>query len=91
MAAYADSRALHRPNQAEIGAIDRLAALDRATHNIAEGFESHDGQWVIMRTSSAAVGRGDILARRLGDSVSIPLVATKDVAERHPAPSPDGI
>ena len=51
---------------------------------------SPDGKWVVMRTSSTAGGHGDILARRLGDSVAIPLVATKDVEERHPALSPDG-
>ena len=68
-----------------IGASARLAVLDR---NVAEGFVSPDGQWVIMRTSSTTAGRGDILARRIGDSVAIPLVAT-DVEERHPALSPD--
>ncbi len=69
-----------------IGTTDRLAELDR---NIAEGLVSPDGNWVIMRTSSAAAGHGDILARRIGDSVAIPIVATQ-VDERHPAISPDG-
>jgi serine/threonine-protein kinase len=70
-----------------IGAIQRLAPL---ADNIAEGFVSADGQWVIMRTTSTAAGRGDIFARRLGDSVTIPLVVTKGIEERHAALSPDG-
>ena len=71
-----------------IGATSVLARLDRS---LAEAFVSADGQWVIMRTSaSTAAGRGDILARRLADSVVTPLVATKDVEERHIALSPDG-
>ena len=70
-----------------IGATTLLAQLDR---NLAEAFVSADGQWVIMRTTSNAAGGGDILARRIADSVSTPLVATKDVEERHPALSPDG-
>ena len=70
-----------------IGAGQRMAPL---AENIAEGFVSADGQWLIMRTSATAAGRGDIFARRVGDSVTIPLVVTKDVEERHPALSPDG-
>jgi serine/threonine-protein kinase len=70
-----------------IGESVPLAALDR---NLADGFVSPNGQWVILRTSSAAAGQGDILGRRIGDSVVVPLVATKDVAEREPALSPDG-
>lgn len=69
-----------------IGATENVASLDR---NVAEGFISPDGKWVVMRTSSAAAGHGDILAQRIGDSVAIPLVATQ-VDERHPAISPDG-
>jgi serine/threonine-protein kinase len=70
-----------------VGAIQRVAPL---ADNLAEGFFSADGQWVIMRTTSTTAGRGDIFARRLGDSVTIPLVATKGIEERHPALSPDG-
>lgn len=70
-----------------IGESVPLAAPDR---NLADGFVSPDGQWVIMRTSSATPGLGDILARRIDDSVIVPLVAAKDVTERAPAISPDG-
>ena len=70
-----------------IGDAVPLAALDR---NLADGFVSPDGKWVILRTSSATPGQGDILARRIGDSVAVPLVAAKDASEREPALSPDG-
>ena len=70
-----------------IGETVPLAALDR---NLADGFVSPDGKWVILRTSSGTPGLGDILARRIGDSVAVPLVAAKDVTERAPALSPDG-
>ena len=67
------------------GATERLVLADR---NIAHGFVSPDGKWAIYRTSSFAAGHGDILARRIGDSVSIPLLATP-ADERNPALSPD--
>ena len=70
-----------------IGETVPLAALDR---NLADGFVSPDGKWVIMRTSSATPGTGDILAKRIGDTVTVPLVTAKDVTERAPALSPDG-
>jgi Tol biopolymer transport system component len=57
--------------------------------SVAEAIQSRDGQWILYRTSSSDVGHGDILGKRAGDSVSVPLVATP-MDERHPALSPDG-
>jgi eukaryotic-like serine/threonine-protein kinase len=70
-----------------IGETGPLAVLDR---NLADGFVSPDGKWIILRTSSATAGQGDILARRIDDTAVVPLVAAKDVSEREPALSPDG-
>jgi serine/threonine-protein kinase len=68
------------------GAVRVLASESRS---IAEGAVSHDGQWVLYRTSSSDSGRGDIVAKRIGDSTTIPLLAT-GTDERHPTLSPDG-
>ena len=70
-----------------IGDAAPLATLDR---NLADGFVSPDGKWIILRTSSATAGQGDIVARRIEDTVVVPLVAAKEVSEREPAISPDG-
>jgi hypothetical protein len=61
--------------------------LDR---DLAEGLWSHDGEWLIYRTDSAAPGTGDILAIRLGqDTVPVPLAAS-EAAEATPAISRNG-
>jgi Tol biopolymer transport system component len=63
--------------------------LAREPRSVAEGIVSRDGKWVLYRTSSSDAGRGDILAKRIGDSTIVPLLAT-GTDERHPALSPDG-
>lgn len=45
-----------------------------------------NGQWQLVRLS---VAQGDIMARRAGDTVLTPLIATA-ADERHPSLSPDG-
>ena len=50
---------------------------------------SRDGRWLALRTSAAAEGNGDILARRAGDSTLVPLVASP-ASELYPGLSPDG-
>jgi len=57
--------------------------------SIAEGVFSRDGRFVLYRTSSSDSGNGDILAMRVSDSTTLPLVTTR-WGERHPALSPDG-
>jgi len=44
---------------------------------LAEGFESPDGRWVIVRTEYGSPGDGDILAMQIGDRVPRPLIATR--------------
>ena len=61
----------------------------REARNIAAGIISPDGKWVIYRTSSSESGAGDILAKRIGDSLATPLLSTP-ADERHPALSPNG-
>src|SRR5581483_2310763 len=70
---------------------DRKVALKVLKPELAatEVVQSRDGKWIVYRTSSSDPGRGDILAKRTGDSVIVPLVATP-ADERHPALSPDG-
>ena len=50
---------------------------------------SRDGRWLILRTSAAAAGSGDILGMKLGDTTLVPLVATA-ATELYPSLSPDG-
>ncbi len=69
-----------------VGPAETLVAEQR---DIVQGMVSPDGQWYIYRTHASGPGGSDILAKQLGDSVTVPLVAT-DRAERHPALSPDG-
>jgi serine/threonine-protein kinase len=59
------------------------------SRSVAEVIQSHDGQWIVYRTSSSDSGRADIVGKRMGDSVLVPLVATP-ADERHPALSPNG-
>jgi serine/threonine-protein kinase len=55
---------------------------------LGEGFESRDGQWLVLRSADAVCC--DILAMRRGvDSTPKPLVATS-FRERSPSLSPDG-
>ncbi|HET8649877.1 MAG TPA: protein kinase [Gemmatimonadales bacterium] len=62
----------------------------RARRNITEVTESHDGKWLIARTSSADSGSGDILAMRIGvDTMLHPIIATP-AGESNPALSADG-
>ncbi len=56
---------------------------------LAEALWSHDGRWLVIRTSAGDNGVGDILALRPGtDTVPIPLEATK-FSEYSPTLSPD--
>ena len=60
--------------------------------NLAQGFYSPDGEWLVLRTSGGSGVRGgrDILGFRPGvDSVPVPLVVTEN-DEQAPAVSPDG-
>jgi serine/threonine-protein kinase len=50
---------------------------------------SRDGRWLVLRTSAAGAGNGDILGQRAGDTTLVPLVATA-ATEMYPALSPDG-
>lgn len=62
----------------------------KAERRIADGFLSHDGEWLIYRTSAAVIGNGDIFAKRIGtDAVPVPLLNTP-FGEWAPALSPDG-
>ena len=61
----------------------------REARSVSEGFVSPDGNWIIYRSTGVSAGNGDIMARRVGDSISIPLV-NSPAAERQPALSPDG-
>jgi serine/threonine protein kinase/Tol biopolymer transport system component len=57
--------------------------------SLAEGLWSHDGKWLVFRTSVLVAGAGDILAIRPGvDSVPTAIVATT-FAELSPSLSPD--
>ena len=69
--------------------IGRAELVAGESRSISQGFASADGKWIFYRTSSSSMGHGDILARRVGDSVSVPLLAT-DADERHPSLSPNG-
>ena len=56
---------------------------------VTESLWSHDGKWLIFRTSRVNAGSGDILAMRPGvDTVPVPLAATK-FSEFSPTLSPD--
>jgi serine/threonine-protein kinase len=66
----------------------RLVATDE--RGLDEGFESPDGRWIIVRSTTGSPGDGDILALRVGvDSAPRPLIATR-FRELAPALSPDG-
>ena len=69
--------------------IGPAVTLDMEPRPISTGLVSPDGQWQMIRTDATELGNGDILVRRTGDSVLIPLVATS-AEERHPTLSPDG-
>ncbi len=56
---------------------------------LAEALWSHDGRWLVIRTSAGDNGGGDLLAIRPGiDTVPIPLEATR-FSEYSPTLSPD--
>jgi WD40 repeat protein len=54
-----------------------------------QAFETHDGQWLVLRRSFFEAGSGDIYAARKGDSTLVPL-ATSPATELDAAVSPDG-
>jgi serine/threonine-protein kinase len=77
--------ALYRQRADGSATAQRVASDPRG---LGEGFESPDGQWLVLRSADAACC--DILAMRPGvDSAPQPLVATT-FRERSPALSPDG-
>ena len=79
--------ALFRKRADGSGGVDSVLALDRA---VAGGLVSPDGAWVVLSTSRADSGSGDILGLRLdGDATPVSLVATS-AKESAPALSPDG-
>jgi serine/threonine-protein kinase len=79
------SFALYR-QRADGSAPAQRIASDR--RGLGEGFESPDGQWLVLRTADVVCC--DILAMRPGvDSAPQPLVATS-FRERSPTLSPDG-
>jgi len=63
--------------------------LLRSSFSWGQIFETHDGQWLVLRRSFAEAGSGDIFAVRKGDSTLVPL-ATSPAAEGDAAVSPDG-
>jgi serine/threonine-protein kinase len=79
--------ALYRQRADGTAPAQRVAADERG---IAEGFESADGRWIIVRSEVGSPGDGDILAMRIGvDSAPKPLLASR-FQELSPALSPDG-
>ena len=77
--------ALYRQRADGSAPAQRVASDPRG---LGEGFESPDGQWLVLRTADAVCC--DILAIRPGvDSASRPIAATS-FRERSPALSPDG-
>ena len=56
---------------------------------MSQVFPSPDGQWMILRSSVAEVGNGEIFAVHTGDSALVPLVTTP-ARDGFPALSPDG-
>jgi Tol biopolymer transport system component len=55
----------------------------------AQGFQTRDGRWLVLRRSFAEPGGGDIYAARMGDTTLVPLLTTS-AREMSPAVSPDG-
>jgi hypothetical protein len=79
--------ALFRKRADGSGRVDSVLALDR---EVAGGLISSDGAWVVLSTSRADSGSGDILGLRLdGDAAPVSLVSTT-ANESAPALSPDG-
>ena len=56
---------------------------------MSQVFPSPDGQWMILRSTVAETGNGEIFAVHTGDSVLVPLVTTP-ARDGFPALSPDG-
>ena len=78
--------ALYRQRADGGAAPERIAELPGG---IADGFESPDGRWLILRSGIASAGDGDILALRIGvDTSPKPIIAT-GFQELAPALSPD--
>jgi serine/threonine-protein kinase len=72
------------------GTAELLIGPRQESREIAEGFWSPDGKWLIYRTATADAGSGDIMGFRPGmDSAPVPLVATR-FAELTPTLSSDG-
>jgi eukaryotic-like serine/threonine-protein kinase len=63
--------------------------LLRSPFAFGQVFETHNGQWLVVRRSFFEAGGGDIYAIRKGDSTLVPL-ATSPATEGKPAVSPDG-
>jgi Tol biopolymer transport system component len=79
--------ALYRQRADGSAKAERIAAW---TGGLAEGFESPDGRWIIVRTEQGSPGDGDIRAMQIGvDTAPTPLIATQ-FREASPALSPDG-
>ncbi len=62
----------------------------RSDRDITEVGESPDGQWLVVRTSGAQAGSGDILGMRLGSDTTLQPLITGPAAETNPVISPDG-
>jgi serine/threonine-protein kinase len=56
---------------------------------MSQVIESPDGQWMLLRSTVAVEGNGDIFAVRAGDSTLVPLVMSP-ARDGFPALSPDG-
>jgi serine/threonine-protein kinase len=76
--------------KAERVAVAPSAAGQGTEVPLAEGLESPDGRWIVVRSEQGTPGDGDILAMQIGvDAFPKPLVATP-FREASPALSPDG-
>ncbi|HWA56674.1 MAG TPA: protein kinase [Gemmatimonadales bacterium] len=63
-----------------------LAKLDRPIQEVAW---SGDGTWLVVRTDNGSPGAGDIVAVRVADGTTVPIIATP-TTEVQPAVSRDG-
>ncbi len=62
----------------------------RSDRDITEAGESPDGRWLVVRTSGAQAGSGDILGMRIGSDTALHPLISGPAAETNPAISPDG-
>ena len=81
-----NNASLYRKRADGSGDAERLLASDKS---LAEALWSHDGQWLVARTT---VPTRDIFAFRPGvDTSLMPVVASPKFDERAPSLSPDGL